>query len=154
MALNDNFYTDIFEKEKYCIELINKGLLNIYYLQGNNGLKKYYIEKKKELNKQYDSNPNEILKKILDIITQIINKINNMEIEFRAGKEINFNNLSDLFLYTQMNSTNNINKKEEILNLQIRKQVLQSLQDKYRNDEKLFDDSYIYDDFPNNQKTA
>ena len=47
MALNNNFYGEIFEKEFYCSQLAERNLLNIYYLDGKNGLKEFYENKKK-----------------------------------------------------------------------------------------------------------
>ena len=41
MALSSNFYKELFKKEKYWTELAQKGLLNIYYLDGKDGIKEF-----------------------------------------------------------------------------------------------------------------
>ena len=62
MALGENFYNEIFEREQKWIESINSNLLNSVYC--NLVLKPFYIEKRKELKEEYNKTNNEIIKQI------------------------------------------------------------------------------------------
>lgn len=155
MALNNNFYNEIFENEKYWIELANKKLLNIYYLNGKNGLKEFYVNKKKELELEYKLTNNDIIKQFLDIINSIIREMEYLTDEYRKGELIDMNSLVNLFLYNQMNNNVNENKKsKDIVRLQMERQILQSLRKKYRNQVDEYDTDYLYEEPDYKAKSA
>lgn len=151
MALSSNFYKELFKKEKYWTELAQKGLLNIYYLDGKDGIKEFYEMKKSELKEELSLNKNPILSNFLSIINDILAKIDQMSSDHRNGKEVDILSLTTLFLANQMdNSLVLSNDKESTMDkidlLNLRKQVLNSIKDVYANQEKTCDDSYL-DDF-------
>lgn len=147
MALNNNFYKEIFEKEQYWIELANKNLLNIYYLNGKNGIKEFYLTKKRELELEYKLTNNDIIKQFLEIINNIINEIEYLTNEYRSGELIDMNSLVNLFLYNQMNNNVNENKKTDDINrLQRERQILQSLRKKYKNPIDEYAEDYLYEE--------
>lgn len=148
MALNNNFYNDIFEKEKYWTELANKNLLNIYYLNGKDGLKEFYLIKKEELEYEYNLTNNDIIGRFLNIVNEILTQIELMTKEYREGKKINMDLLSKTFLVNQMNNNVDSVKSKELTELQIKKQLLQDLKGEIKD----FDDSYLYDDFPEEEE--
>jgi len=155
MALNNNFYDEIFEKEKYWIELASKNLLNIYYLNGRNGIKEFYLNKKKELSLEYKLTNNEIMGKFLEIINNILSHIDYLTDEYRNGELININSLVNLFLYNQMNNNVNENKKSnEIIRLQMERQILQNLRKKYRNQNDEYATDYLYEEPDYKAKSA
>lgn len=147
MALNNNFYNEIFEKEKYWIELASKNLLNIYYLNGKNGIKGFYLNKKMELELEYKLDRNDIIGKILDIINGIIGEIEYLTDEYRNGELIDINSLVNLFLYNQMNNNVKDNTKvADIKKIQKQREILQSLRRIYRPGDDDYDSDYLYDE--------
>lgn len=155
MALNNNFYDEIFEKEKYWIELASKNLLNIYYLNGKNGIKEFYLNKQKELSLEYRLTKNEIMGKFLQIINNILSHIDYLTDEYRNGELIDMNSLVNLFLYNQMNNNVNETKKSnEIIRLQMEKQILQNLRKKYRNQNDEYATDYLYEEPDYKAKSA
>lgn len=150
MALGENFYNEIFEREQKWIESIDSNLLNSVYC--NLTLKPFYLEKRKELKEEYNKTNNEIIKQTILTINDIIDKIELFNYEYLNYKKPNMNLLLPLFLTTKMN---NIAEKEykhnetqeEIDRLQIRKQILVNEignYDRVTRDEL----DYVYDDFP------
>lgn len=148
MALSNNFYNDIFEKEKYWMELINHGLLNIYYLNGEGGIKEFYLNKMEKLEYEYESTGNQIIKNFLELINNIINQIDYLTNEYRQGELIDMKSLSTLFLHNQINNNVNDNKNShDIEKIRLQKQVLQSLRKVYNNPESISDDyDYLYEE--------
>lgn len=147
MALSNNFYDDIFNKEKYWSQLINQGLLNIYYLNGKGGIKEFYLDKKKKLEYEYELAGNQIIKNFLELINNIINQIDYLTNEYRHGKLIDMSSLLNLFLHNQMN--NNISEKKSISDtekLRIQKQVLQSLKKTHDKPLSTNDYDYLYEE--------
>ena len=154
MALNNNFYSEIFEKELYWTELAKKNLLNIYYLNGKNGLKEFYEKKRIELSKEYQLTNNPIQAQFLEIINNIINKIETLSIDYRNGKNININSLVNIFLSSQMNnnSLNEEYRQEENNkpcenNLPAKKRILENLKNMYMSSNNSENENYLYDDF-------
>lgn len=102
MFVDVSFYTDIFEKELYWISLANKNLLNIYYINGEDGLKDFYINKLNLL--EAITNKPRILF-IKEIIKEILEEIDNITSIYNSGSDIDIKKLTDLFLVNQL--TNN-----------------------------------------------
>ena len=98
MDIDVKFYTDIFDKELYWTDLASKNLLNIYYINGTDGLKDFYIEK---LNILSNINKPKI-KFIIDMINEILDEINVLTDTYNSGKDININNLVSLFIINQI----------------------------------------------------
>ena len=156
MALSSNFYKELFKKEKYWTELAQKGLLNIYYLDGKDGIKKFYEIKKAELEEELSLNQNPILSNFLSIINDILAKIDKMSSDYRNGKEVDILSLTTMFLANQMDNSLGLSNEEEssmttfdLLNL--RKQVLNSIRDVYANKEKPCEDPYDDFEFPDDE---
>lgn len=154
MALDNNFYTEIFEKEIYWTDLVDKNLLNVYYLNGKNGLKDFYIKKLEKLKYEYSLTNNEMLKKILDIINNIINEIDDITIRYKRGNKININSLPKLFLVNKMNNKVDVINDNDIDRLQIKKQVLKNIRNFYSNSNRQVNDDYLYDDVMDLKKIA
>lgn len=156
MALSSNFYKELFKKEKYWTELAQKGLLNIYYLDGKDGIKKFYEIKKAELEEELSLNQNPILSNFLSIINDILAKIDEMSSDYRNGKEVDILSLTTMFLANQMDNSLGLSNEEEssmttldLLNL--RKQVLNSIRDVYANEKKPCEDPYDDFEFPDDE---
>lgn len=160
MALNNNFYNEIFENEKYWTELASKKLLNIYYFNGKNGIREFYIKKRLELDKEYQVTQNPIQGQFLNNIINIIKKIETLTREYREGKNININSLVDLFLYNQMNNnlTNDsgqkISQNSNNDSIAMKKRILENLKNMYISSNDLSNDVYDDFDFDQNKKVA
>lgn len=151
MALENNFYQEIHIKEQKWIELIEKNLLNIYYFEAE--LLPFYTKKVKELTYEYNLTNNSILGEIIQILNNIIKRIEELGNAYRSGLVIDTTTLVPLFLTSNFN--NNIKKEntDDLQKLYIRKQVLNAIKDHYslKNNKKT-DDDYLYDDFPEEVK--
>lgn len=123
----NNIYEEIFEKEKYLIELANHRLLNVYYLTGNDGLKEFYLEKLSKFENEYEKN--NIVKEVIIIIKNIIDKIAELINSHNIGNKVDANTISKYFLYNQMNSKLS---KDNIL---LREQVLRNVSKNVINEE-------------------
>lgn len=99
MVLDVSFYNNIFDKELYWTELANKNLLNIYYINGVDGLKDFYLEKLDILNSIKDKPK---LKIFIDMINDILDEINNLTKDNNEGKDINVKKLVNLFIINQI----------------------------------------------------
>lgn len=150
MALQQNFYTEIFEKEQNWIELIKSKLLNSVYCKYT--LQTFYLEKKRDLEQEYLLTQNEIVGKIIIIIDSIIEQIELFIEQFNAGQPTDISSLLPLFLTTQMSNSlekedNKSPIRQEINGLQIKKQLLES---QVRNFDRTGsnNEDYVYDDFP------
>lgn len=153
MALNNDFYSEIFTNEQKWIELINSKLLNIIYC--NLALKPFYLEKKSVLEQEYNLTNNKIIGQILSVLDNIINKIESLDEAYKNNQNTDIKELIPLFLATQMN---NIYQKQDNNTitvsdrLQIKKQVLENEVMNY--DRTILDnEDYVYDDFPEEIKT-
>lgn len=143
MALSNNFYSEIFDKENYWTELIDKKLMNIYYLNKSDGPLTFYQNKKNQLKIEYDESRNEIIKNFLLTIDNIINEINILINTYRTGKQVDFNNLKTMFIVNQMN--NKSDDKSNDINL-TRQKVLDSLNQSIKKEQEE-NNSYMFDDF-------
>lgn len=123
----NNIYEEIFEKEKYLTELTNHKLLNTYYLTGSDGLKEFYIDKLNKLENEYEKN--NIIKEIIIVIKEIIEKIDEFINSYNNGNEVDVNSIYKYFLYNKMNSKLN---KENIL---LKEQVLRNVRKNTINEE-------------------
>lgn len=123
MALKNNFYNEIFEKEQKWIELINSKLLNSIYC--NLTLKPFYVEKKNQLKTEYDLNNNAIIGQILTLVDNIINQIDLLNSQYKNNMSVDIESLLPLFLTTQMSNTSrvekNVSRNVEINRLQLEK---------------------------------
>ena len=111
-----NIYEEIFEKEKYLIELASHKLLNIYYLRDNDELKNFYLDKLNTFENEYEKN--DLIKEVIVVINNIINKIDELNDSYNSGSEVDANSISKYFLYSQLNSKldkDNILLREQVL---------------------------------------
>lgn len=143
MTLNDSFFNEILEKEKYWMELADKKLLNVYYLNGKGGIRDFYLDRIEKIEQMPDDN-----KTILNSINNIISKIDSLTLDYRRGNPIDLNSLIILFLSNQVNKQVEEDKKmSDVEKLQIQKQVLQSLSRSYKNNElDKYADDYLYEE--------
>lgn len=150
MALDKSFYNDIFEHEQKWTELINSNLLNSIYC--NLTLKPFYIQKKEKLEEEYNKTNNEIIKQIILIIDNIIDKIELFNYKYVNYQKPNINSLLTFFLTTKMNNIldkedKNNENQNEIDKVHIRKQILESQIENI--DRTLeYEPDYVYEDFP------
>ncbi len=114
-----NIYEEIFEKEKYLIELASHKLLNIYYLRDNDELKNFYLDKLNTFENEYEKN--DLIKEVIVVINNIINKIDELNDSYNSGSEVDANSISKYFLYSQLNS------KLDKDNILLREQVLKNV---------------------------
>lgn len=153
MALSDEFYKEIYDKEKKWNDQINKKLFNITYCKLE--LKPFYIEKKEKLEYEYSLTNNDFLKPFIDSISKIIDKINYFQELSLQNKSIDSNELIPLFLNNRKN--NNIENKDNInlnlIKLQARKELLEEKKEQLINSKINQDDEYLYDDFDYEVKT-
>lgn len=148
MALENNFYDEIQNKEEVWMQQIQNNLLNIYYVKIE--LKKFYNEKLEKLRYEYNQTGNKLIEQIMTEIGVIVNKISELELEYNNGNQIDLKTLIPLFL---LNKLNNTSKQERINDFnisrpEIRKQVLFALRD-YHNqkNENDIQDEDICDEF-------
>ena len=99
MYVDYNFYTDIFEKELYWSDLASKNLLNVYYINGTDGLKDFYT-KKLEILSQVTDKPR--INIFIEMINEILKEIETLTETYNSGQDIDINNLSDLFIINQI----------------------------------------------------
>ena len=107
MYLSDDFCKQIFENEKKWIDLASRKLLNIYYLNGKDGMKDFYTSKKKELEK--NSSNSKMAKKLVGMLDDVLNKIESITESYKSGNEININELVNLFLIYKLSEVNDTN---------------------------------------------
>lgn len=140
MYLND-FCKEILEREKEWIDLSDRNLLNIYYMNGKDGLKEFYSSKKDELQK--NSSNSKVANQLVNMIDNILNKIDYITQNYRNGNKININELVNLFLIYVL-SGDEKNKTSD-LNVLTNK-ALESLEGNSILPKEEFDDDYLYDD--------
>ena len=148
MALENNFYQEINNKEQKWIELIENNLLNIYYFEAE--LDPFYIKKLEELTYEYNLTNSKFIGLVKEEVSAILLKLEELENAYRAGKEINIKSLIPLFLTNKF--INNVVKEDnnDLKNLKIRKEVLQSIKSGIKKEN--IQDDYLYDDFPEEQE--
>lgn len=151
MTLKQGFYKEIFENEERWIEYANKKLLNVYYLSE---LKEFYLNKQKEL--EPEASNNQVLEIFLNIIKSIINQIDIVTNEYREGKSVDINTVTNLFFSNQMKMENKEEKKDsnmDIIRLQVQKELLEN-QKKQLLSNNLYDDDYLYEEPDYKSKVA
>ena len=111
MALKNDFYSEIFEKEGKWMELLNSGLLNIIYIKYT--LKPFYLEKSEQLEIEFSKTNNQIIGQILSIIDNIVATINLLEEKYQSTGSCDVRVLLPEFFTSKMsnNTKENINKK-------------------------------------------
>ena len=102
MELNTDFYTELFEKEASWAGMIEDKLLNIYYINGEDGITELYKKKYEVLFNEYKKNNNERLLFFMEMIKDILDEINKLTETYNSGKDINLNRLSSLFIINQI----------------------------------------------------
>ena len=140
MALSNDFYIEITQKEIKWAEMIKQNLLNVIYC--NLELKPFYIEKKNELEEEYIKTGNVIIGDTLFIIKNIINKLEEFNTYYKETKPIDFKLLLPLFLANQMNNSLQSSKSSDASNSINRFDII--------NNQKQYD--YLYEDFPEEHK--
>jgi len=142
MNLNDDFCKEIFKREKEWINLANKNLLNVYYINGRNGLREFYESKKVELQENYSAT-SKLVKTITGMINNILLKIDYVTNEHKDGKRIDMKCITDLFLLYQLND----NKEDNRYNLvELQAKALEKLEGNFILPREEYDDDYLYDD--------
>jgi len=141
MALNKNFYKTICYKEQNWINMLDRNLLNIYYLPE---LRQFYFEKQEQLNYEVNLTGNEFLKNILLSINQIIEKIDYLMNQDKKGNHVNIKELRDLFFINKL--TNNITSSNKT-NIETKKNNLYELRMKQFGEEyqDYTDDDFYYE---------
>lgn len=148
MALNTNFYEEIYEKEKTWIDIIKSNLMNIYYLPE---LRDFYFKKQERLNYEFELTGNEFIKAFSNAITTIIIKINYLIDEDKKGNIVNINEICNYFLINKLNNNMSYTNSDKLNKITNNKNNLYELRKKIV-DENLED--YIDDDFYYNKKAA
>lgn len=136
MALKQNFCEEIYEEERNWCELIDGGLLNVYYLPV---LRQFYNAIQLRLNYEYELTLNPLIRTISKLLNNVIAKIDRMIQEDQNGISINIKDLKKYFLINQLSSITNSIKSPILDNNE-----LYSLRKK--NDSSDVED-YIDDDF-------
>ena len=99
MELDVSFYEEIFKKELYWTDLASKNLLNVYYINGVDGLKDFYLEKLEVLNSINDRPKLEIF---INIINEILDEIDSITNKYNNSEDIDINKLVSLFIVNQI----------------------------------------------------
>ena len=159
MALKNDFYNEIFEKEEKWAELVNKNLLTSIYCKFE--LRPFYIQKRLELEQELEKINNDkiqedIISSMYTISGNIINKIDTFIEKYENCEFVDFNTLLPLLFINKMKNNNNTYSKDgsELLNQQkteikkaelerLRKNVIKYLTKK----DKDLDNDYVFDDF-------
>lgn len=144
MALNEEFYSEIYNKEKEWISQINDNLLNAIYC--DYAIKVFYLLKRKKLKEEYSLNKNDSILKIINSINIILKKVDEIGNQYRSGVNVDMSTLIPLFLINQIDNQNNFSKIDK---LNIQSQVLKSISRKISSTKSL---DYTYDDFPHDYK--
>ena len=92
------YYDQIIEKEKYWSYLIEKGLLNVYTLKCNDGVKEFYLAKIRQLNGYLNSDPSDELKKVVKQLENIVKKIEIIIAKHSSGEKVDIKELTKYFL--------------------------------------------------------
>ena len=148
MALDKNFYSEIYEKETMWIDMLKSNLMNVYYLPE---IKKFYIEKQAVLDYEFQLTRNDIMRSISFALNNIIVKIDDFIKEDKKGTVIILEDLIDLFLINIFNKNMPIINKSDINITQQNKKSLYELRKKITDQNN---EDYIDDDFYYNKKVA
>ena len=149
MALNKNFYNEIYKKETMWIDMLKLNLINVYYLSE---IKEFYQEKQKRLNYEYELTGNSIMKSISFVLNNIIVKLDFFINEDKKGKIIRLTELNNLFLINVLNNNLAPVNKKNPSEMKQGKKSLYELRNKItgQDNEDYIDDDFYY----NSQKIA
>ena len=149
MALTQDFYKDILEKEKTWITNLQYNLLNIYYLPE---LKNFYQEKQNRLIYEGDLTNNMLIRSISFTINKLMDKIDEFIKLNEEGKDIDLQELKNYFLISVLNNDVYYIKKDRLEEISNNKHDLYELRQKleYKDLEDYIDDDFYYE----NQKVA
>ena len=149
MALNKNFYNEIYENETMWIDMINSRLINVYYLIE---IKEFYQKKQIILNEEFELTGNNMMKSISYAINNIIVKLDFFINEDRKGKIIRLKELNNLFLVNVINNNLPCINKKKVDEIKQDKKSLYELRNKItgQDNEDYIDDDFYY----NSQKSA
>ena len=103
-TLDKNFYTDIFKLESNLTKLIKSNLLNVYYLNGKESVRDFYYRKYQKLLSDYNLTKNEFLLQFLEIIKEIIEKIDYLTISYKTGSKVDMTELLPLLFSNRINN--------------------------------------------------
>lgn len=148
MALTQDFYKDILEKEKSWIINLQYNLLNIYYLPE---LRNFYQEKQNRLEYEGDLTNNMLIRSISFTINKLIDKIDEYIKQNEEGKEVNLQELRNYFLISVLNNEIYYIKKDRLEEINDSKHNLYELRQKVINEGS---EDYLDDDFFYNGKRA
>ena len=143
MALTQDFYKDILEKEKSWIINLQYNLLNIYYLPE---LKNFYQEKQNRLVYEADLTNNMLIRGISFTINKLIDKIDEFIKLSEEGKDIDLKELRNYFLISVLNNDVYYVKKDRLEEINDSKNNLYELRQKVINEgsEDYLDDDFFY----------
>ncbi len=102
--MDKNFYTDIFKLESNLTKLIKSNLLNVYYLNGKESVRDFYYRKYQKLLSDYNLTKNEFLLQFLEIIKEIIEKIDYLTISYKTGSKVDMTELLPLLFSNRINN--------------------------------------------------
>ena len=124
------YYDQIIEKEKYWTLLLEKGLLNIYYIKCSGGLRDFYISKIREINGYLMSDQLEEMKKIKMCLENMVNKIDIMIAKHKNNEKYNISDIANYFLINIKKSENDSNGVDRI---EVKSEVLKAVNNYYKN---------------------
>lgn len=141
MALNKDFYKTICDKEQNWITMLDRNLLNVYYLSE---LRQFYFEIYEKLNYEVNLTGNEFLKNISLSINQMIEKIDYLMNQDKKGKYVNIKELRDLFFINKLTNNISVSNKTNIEtnNNSLYKLRMQNLGEEYQD---YTDDDFYYE---------
>lgn len=142
MALKNDFYDEIYKEEINWIEMLDSKLLNVYYLLE---LRKFYYERQVIVSYEYNLTLNPIMKSIWTVLNNMVEKLDNIESDYKMGKRINLNELKNYFLVNML--SNNIEIPLELRQNNENKNKLYELRNKVVNEglEDYTDDDFYYE---------
>lgn len=143
MALTQDFYKDILEKEKSWIINLQYNLLNIYYLPE---LKNFYQEKQNRLIYEGDLTGNMLIRTISFTLDKLMDKIDEFIKLNEEGKDIDLQELKNYFLISVLNNDVYYIKKDRLEEISDNKHDLYELRQKVINEgsEDYLDDDFFY----------
>ena len=143
MALTQDFYKEILEKEKTWIINLQYNLLNIYYLPE---LRNFYQEKQNRLIYESDLTQNVLIKSISFTIDKLMDKIDEYLKLNEEGKDVNLQELKNYFLISVLNNDFYYVKKDRLEEINDSKHNLYELRQKVinENSEDYLDDDFFY----------
>ena len=143
MALTQDFYKDILEKEKSWIINLQYNLLNIYYLPE---LKNFYQEKQNRLIYEGDLTGNMLIRTISFTLDKLMDKIDEFIKLNEEGKDIDLQELKNYFLISVLNNDVYYIKKDRLEEINDNKNNLYELRQKVINEgsEDYLDDDFYY----------